>query len=357
MILSRTREVARRYGWNFALRALLLSLLRESSKYVDYNLFKLKRLLLKTIKASFQEFRIEVYPAKISLKLCGEPIETELLVAAFDSGLSRDLLMYGIREPIHTITLYRIIKEAGLNTVLDIGSNIGYFPKIELMAGAKRIIAFEPVPFTYAILRINLANHPECAAINAAVAERRGKTAIYVPLDEEGHPILNMASLDKNVIRKSRVKSLLEQIVPCYRFQEVLDHHNPDAIRMDIEGYEWRLFTSLEYIPSKTHLIDFEVHSGDIRTVRKTFIFLEREGFANATVIVNPHLPIFWIRTSAKIIGMERTIKGYNRLRLSTTGYPFINPITKVKLAYLIKNIKTFLRRTGDVQILLERRN
>jgi len=357
MILGRTREIARRYGWSFASRALLLSLLRESSKHIDCSLFRLKRLLLKTVKVSFQGFCIEVYPAKISLKLCGEPIETELLVATFDSGLSRDLLMYGIREPIHTITLYRIIREAGLNTVLDIGSNIGYFPKIELMAGAKRIIAFEPVPFTYAILRINLANHPECMTINAAVAERRGKIAIYVPLDEEGRPILNMASLNKDIVQKSRVKSLLEQIVPCRRFQEVLDEHNPDIIRMDIEGYEWRLFTSLEYIPSKTYLIDFEVHSGDIRTIKKTFIFLEREGFTNATVIVNPHLPIFWIRVSAKIIGMEKTIKGYNKLRLSTTSYPFINPINQIELTYLIKNIKTFLRRTGDVQILLERRS
>ena len=78
------------------------------------------------------------------------------------------------------------LKEFDLNTVLDVGGNIGYFPKIELMAGARKIVTYEPVPPTYAILYANLYKESNCVTINAAIAEKAGEVIIYVPLDKEG---------------------------------------------------------------------------------------------------------------------------------------------------------------------------
>ena len=358
-MLRKTLKLAQKYGWNLAIKALLFSLLNLSGRIIDEHLYA-SRLSPKNIYiVKFGGLNIPAYLAKVSLKSLGEPVETHLLVAAFDSGLSKDILMYGVREPLHTLMLYQIIKKGGFTTILDLGSNIGYFPKIELVAGAEEIIAFEPIPHTYAILRENLKECNRCITINAAVAKSEGNSLIYVPVDVRGLPILNLASMNKEPLLKDpRVAYIHTYNVQSMSFQKILDKHAPDIIRMDIEGYEWELFTSLYRIPPETKIIDFEVHGGNIRKAKQSLLFLKEEGFLRVIVVVDPNILNFWIRFAAKPLHLESALKIYNRLLLSTIPKGHVydgTPILKTKLTGIINNLNILLSLSGFIHLILKR--
>ena len=65
-----------------------------------------------------------------------------------DEGISVDLYAWGFREPINTFMLFKFMltEKKDLDGVIDIGSNLGYFPLIELASGVRQVIAIEPVP-------------------------------------------------------------------------------------------------------------------------------------------------------------------------------------------------------------------
>lgn len=74
--------------------------------------------------------------------------------------------------------------------VLDIGANIGHYTKrfSELAGASGRVLAFEPVPDTFALLTANarLFAHPNVSLFNAAVSDRLDLCGMTVPEFETG---------------------------------------------------------------------------------------------------------------------------------------------------------------------------
>ena len=74
--------------------------------------------------------------------------------------------------------------------VLDIGANIGHYTKrfSELAGASGRILAFEPVPDTFALLTANvrLFAHANVSLFNAAVSDRLDLCGMTVPEFETG---------------------------------------------------------------------------------------------------------------------------------------------------------------------------
>ncbi len=70
-----------------------------------------------------------------------------------NEGISRVLAIYGIREADHTQIMKRELK-SGM-AVLDIGSNIGYYPLLEAsLVGTKgKVYAIEPDPRNIELLK------------------------------------------------------------------------------------------------------------------------------------------------------------------------------------------------------------
>ena len=93
---------------------------------------------------------------KLDLKAIGvSHNKREILLNPNDEGLSAQLLAYGFREPINSYLLSQFIKKENFDVVIDVGSNIGYFPIVELESGAKKVIVIEPVPETFGFLHKN----------------------------------------------------------------------------------------------------------------------------------------------------------------------------------------------------------
>lgn len=74
--------------------------------------------------------------------------------------------------------------------ILDIGANVGHYTKrfSELTGPTGRVIAFEPVPTTFALLASNarLFTHSNVTLFNAAVSDRFGPVGMAIPQFDSG---------------------------------------------------------------------------------------------------------------------------------------------------------------------------
>jgi FkbM family methyltransferase len=76
------------------------------------------------------------------------------------------------------------------DTALDIGANVGHYAcrMSELVGPTGRVIAFEPVPATFAALTANGKHfrHPNVTLLNAAVGDRTTSVGLSVPNRADG---------------------------------------------------------------------------------------------------------------------------------------------------------------------------
>jgi len=187
-----------------------------------------------------------------------------------DKGLSIELKAFGFREPLNSKEYYNFISQEDI--VLDIGSNLGYFPI--LASSAKKIICIEPIKNCVQILKKNLTENKiinKSTIINKAVGEK-GKMFIEIS-DKINH--------SKIVIRKSKNSIKVKSETISY----LVNKFKANVLRMDLEGYEYDLL--YKKIPSRINKISLEFHRGIIGK-RKTEEFLEymqKEGFVIKTLV------------------------------------------------------------------------
>lgn len=74
--------------------------------------------------------------------------------------------------------------------VIDVGANVGHYTaRLSALVGPRgRVIAFEPIPRTFALLASNLPYfpHPNVTLVNAAVSEKCTALGMRVPLEADG---------------------------------------------------------------------------------------------------------------------------------------------------------------------------
>lgn len=159
-----------------------------------------------------------------------------------DYGLSRQLWCRTYREPICVQKYKEILKDNMV--VFDIGSNIGHYPLIALNScNLDNILCFEPHPISFNYLKFNLKDYNNKQLFNAAVVDDNSKK-IYLNTNKGW---FNTASLSD--------KGLL---VDSINLNEL--NIKPDIVRMDLEGYEYKLIPSLKPILKDCSYIFFELH-------------------------------------------------------------------------------------------------
>jgi FkbM family methyltransferase len=148
-----------------------------------------------------------------------------------DPGISKELALYGVHEPLETQVIKRLL-EPGM-TVLDIGSNLGYYALLEArgVGATGTVIAIEPVPNNARLLAANIeANgYSNVHIFEVAIGASVGRAPIYLAPHSNCH---SMAFPDgpgeKIEVPVLTVDSLVSQ----------LGLSTVHLVRMDIEGYE-----------------------------------------------------------------------------------------------------------------------
>ena len=132
-----------------------------------------------------------------------------------------------------------IIKEE--DVVLDIGANIGYYVLIEsqLVGVNGKVYAVEPVQGNVDLLKknVHLNNLENVAISQLAIGECNEESEIYVS------NFSNLCSMDKNSVggKIIGVQRVSKETVDTF----LNNKSSPNLIRMDVEGYEYKIIKGM----------------------------------------------------------------------------------------------------------------
>ena len=175
--------------------------------------------------------------------------------------LRRDVIDdYWVFNSIFYANTYNKLKLKNDDILLDIGANIGLVTLL-YCEKASKIIAIEPEPNNFELLKLNLQNNncKNVIAINEGVSSERG----YISFEHTGG---TATAIPTNAgIKMDTLDNILKEI-------DVI----PTAIKMDIEGFEGRALRGFSGYDDLRQII-MEVHSKDLQ--RDISNLLTNKGF------------------------------------------------------------------------------
>lgn len=201
-----------------------------------------RKILLKLRKKILRHDSIYTKVLGVRMKL---PIRQE--------GIGTILAIYGERELDQYEILKHVIKDD--DTILDVGSNIGYYPALErkFLGEKGHVYCMEPDNRNSAFLEENMHEHPSRSSykiIAGAVADQAGEADFFLAKKTNlsaleltrsaASPVIAQRGLaERQYVGSIRVK--------LHAFLDLLTHEERsiDVVRMDIEGYEAVLLQTL----------------------------------------------------------------------------------------------------------------
>ena len=184
-----------------------------------------------------------------------------------DKGISSELVMYGIHEPLTTAIISSEIKDG--MTCLDIGSNIGYFAFLENKLAGKKgtVIAIEPSPLIFEILKNNvkLQINSNIEIFSFACGNENGEVNFCTSNSSNLSRIENLEiSHNDKTINVSKIEM---KTIDSFLKNKVFDRL--DFVRFDTEGFEFKIYQGMrETIKKHKPMLCFEFH--------RTFLGLEK---------------------------------------------------------------------------------
>lgn len=151
--------------------------------------------------------------------------------------------------------------------VFDIGANIGAFTVWALDHGASYVHAFEPLPTNYNMLLTNTHKRERVETYEFAVARDTGRIDLFYV--ENGK---NPGNTSQHVQRGRQCISVLS-----VGFQNMLDVHRPEVLKIDVEGaeYDWlygdKLPDYVKQVAVELHLTKKEWRESDAHALNVSF--------------------------------------------------------------------------------------
>jgi FkbM family methyltransferase len=162
-------------------------------------------------------------------------------------GLRKKLSRSGLdigRDPFCN-RLVRFTEFAGIDTVLDIGANVGQYSSLLRSAGFEgRIISLEPMSGAYAVLERRAAKDPNWVTINAGAGAEDGLGLINVSENSYSSSLLDLTETHLGAAPASRVVS--HEKVQLTTIAQLIADHGIDPTRtllkVDTQGFEDQVF-------------------------------------------------------------------------------------------------------------------
>jgi FkbM family methyltransferase len=186
-------------------------------------------------------------------------------------GIGRELSIRGFRE-LNQLYIIRSILKGG-DTILDIGSNIGFYPLecAALLGGDCTVYSYEPDKRSHAYLSDNIRRNGLCNRFFAypeAISDTTGTAELY------GLQHWNLSSLQVSKDTGSHRIVEYTSAVDVISLPEAIGRigRAPDLLRMDVEGHEENILSSLSTMCDSARELSpisivFEGHAWEYRDI------------------------------------------------------------------------------------------
>ncbi len=184
-------------------------------------------------------------------------------------------------------SLQRLLSDHQVNTVLDVGANVGGYAMFLRKLGYRgKIISFEPLSVAYDQLVENAKNDSEWnVAPKMAIGNFDGEIVINISNNLVSSSILEMLPLHKKNAPDSAYCS--SERVAIHRLDTVAFpylNHNRVFLKADVQGYEKRVLEGAEKIFDQITGIQLELSFAPLYEGQELFLemvnFLDRYGFS-----------------------------------------------------------------------------
>jgi FkbM family methyltransferase len=169
----------------------------------------------------------------------------------FDAGL----LKHNKEYKFHHMVKHIIERDS---VIVDIGANLGYFTRnFARLARQGKVLAIEPIPPFFDVLKYFLKRYPHVEIINCALGNETGKVTMVMP-STDGVLRTGLPHIPKD---KSELTAHKTQEVDLLVGSEILGKlAKIDYIKCDIEGYEPIVFEEIrEIIKTKRPIVQIEI--------------------------------------------------------------------------------------------------
>lgn len=189
-----------------------------------------------------------------------EKIKSKIILPTGDTGLTKDLILKGIREPTEVKLFIKEVK-SDMN-IIDIGANLGYYVLLEGNLTKGKIYGIEPNPNAIKYLKrsIKLNGYRNIILFNRGINDSKKILPFYISkkwnwsrFDNPGEDIIETK------------KILTDSLDNMFGDKKI------DLIRMDVEGYELNILKGVSKIIERNpNLILFlEFHGNMFNTLEK----------------------------------------------------------------------------------------
>lgn len=170
-------------------------------------------------------------------------------------------------EPEYTLLPHLITSG---DWVIDIGANVGHYTKrfSDLVGPGGRVLAFEPVPATFALLAGNaqVFANPNVTLINAALSDRLDLSGIVIPQFKSG-----LTNYYEARISSAANSSLSVLTIPMDLFNL---NHSVALVKIDVEDHEFFVLSGMQQLLKNYHPV-LIVETGSAKVIE----FLSEMGY------------------------------------------------------------------------------
>ncbi len=166
-----------------------------------------------------------------------------------NEAIGRSIFNLGIYDLVTTEAIYRLVDDGEI--VLDIGANIGYYTGLMSKKVGKtgKVLAFEPQCEIFQKLKENICmcekklGYQNVNLYNIALSDLNGRGLMHSPLDFEvnsGQAFILSDEASKNVKNINENNTFTVQLACLDAY--VNDYHKIGLLKIDVEGYELKVF-------------------------------------------------------------------------------------------------------------------
>ena len=211
---------------------------------------------------------------------------------------------------------------------------------VELQAGAKHVIAVEPVPLTFSFLSKTLEKYGNATSLNIAMSDKEEMLKLYVAKK------FNVTSSQAELLKDGGHEIFKEITVHALPLSNLAEKFPIDLIRLDLEGHEYFMLGG--DIPERINTICMELHvipPFGRDHVRQLFKNFKKHGFRLSLVIDEMPRGFYPLVSNFGLEATYKLINNFKRKNLSGISYEL-----DVDFDYFANNVNR-----GIIHLILEK--